>query len=126
MSPINLFIRFLLELSALVSIGIWARSFSYGVKGWLIAFIVPIVFAVIWGVFAVRNDPSRSGKTVVQTPGIIRLIIELGIFGIAFLGLYFSGYLSLAFIFGALVLVHYLWAYKRVIWLVSGKARSDS
>jgi len=71
MNPINLFVRFVLELSALIVVGIWGYRLSDGWTKYLLAIGLPLIMAAIWGIFAVPNDPSRSGNTVIVTPGII-------------------------------------------------------
>ena len=73
----------------------------------LLAILFPLLFAVLWGVFAVRGDPSRSGKTVVQTPGIIRLLLELGLFGAAAWMMLDLDHSLTALIFGSAVVIHY-------------------
>lgn len=78
---INLTFRFLLEISALVSVGFWAYQL---IDGWLsivLAIGIPFLISTLWGVFAVPNDPSRSGKAPIPTPGFIRILLELSIFG---------------------------------------------
>ena len=60
--PINLALRFLLELAAIFTFGFWGHSQAGGGTGVLLAVLLPLLFAVLWGVFAVRGDPSRSGE----------------------------------------------------------------
>ena len=81
--PVNLALRFFLELSALIACGLWGFGLFESPLRILAAILLPVLFAVLWGVFAVRDDPSRSGKTVMATPGVIRLILELALFGTA-------------------------------------------
>ena len=81
--PLNSIVRFLLEVVAIVSFGIWGYHQSDTGLKILLAILLPLGFATLWGVFAVKDDPSRSGKTVVNTPGILRLLLELGLFGAA-------------------------------------------
>ena len=85
------------------------------------AILLPLGFAVIWGVFAVRDDPSRSGKTVVQSPGIIRLLMELALFGTAAWMLLALGHSKWAIIFGSFLLLHYIFSYDRITWLLKQK-----
>ena len=59
--PINLAIRFLLEITALITMGFWGWRQSEGWFRYILALIIPILAAVVWGTFAVPNDPSRSG-----------------------------------------------------------------
>jgi hypothetical protein len=74
--------------------------------------------AVLWGVFAVPGDRSRSGDAPVPVPGILRLLLELLLFGFAAWCLYDAGLVLLANIFGIVVLVHYIISYDRIIWLL--------
>ncbi len=117
--PVNLAVRFLLEMSGLVSLGIWGWKQSDGWLRFVLAIGIPIVFATIWGIFAVPDDPSRSGKAPIKTPGIIRLLLEIGFFVCAILSLYDMGFNTLSLAFGIIVVLHYLISYDRIKWLVS-------
>ena len=119
--PLNLALRFLLELAAIVAFGAWGYSLTEGGTKILLAILLPVLFATLWGVFAVEGDPSRSGKTVVQTPGWIRLILELGLFAAAALMLFELGFNLPAWIFSGAVLVHYVSSYDRIAWLLKQK-----
>ena len=119
--PINLVFRFLLELAAIFVFGFWGHSQSGGGTGVLLAALLPLLFAVLWGVFAVKGDPSRSGKTVVQTPGILRLLLELGLFGLAAWMLLDLDHSLIALIFGSAVVIHYFISFDRVAWLLKQK-----
>ena len=119
MNPLNLILRFLLEITALISAGVW--GWKQG-DDWLRLFLgvgIPVVLSAIWGVFAVRDDPSRSGSAPIPTSGVVRLIIELGFFGFAVWALSDIGWNTTALIFGAIVLVHYLFSLKRIKWLLA-------
>ena len=117
--PINLIIRFLLEISALVSAGIWGWKQSDGWLRFLLAIGIPIILAAIWGTFAVPNDPSRSGRTLVATPGIIRIVIELIFFAFATWCLYDMGLNTISWALGIIVVLHYIISYDRLRWLMS-------
>ena len=104
---------------ALFIMGLWGWKQSQGLTAFLLALTLPILLAVIWGVFAVPNDPSRSGKAPIVTPGLIRLVIELGIFIISAWALFDMGYPMISIVFGLLVGIHYMLSYDRVIWLLS-------
>ncbi len=116
-NPFNLVLRFFLELSVLVSIGYYGwTQFRFPFK--LFSTIIPIIILTsIWGIFAVPNDPSRSGKTVIKTSGIVRLVIELLFFLSGYLALYFSNQTLLSNILATTTLFHYLISYDRIIWL---------
>ncbi|MEN2284435.1 YrdB family protein [Algoriphagus sp. SE2] len=116
--PINLIVRFLLEMIALISIGAWGWNKTDGINRYILAIGLPLLMAVIWGVFAVPNDPSRSGQTVVVTSGIVRLVIELTIFVLATLAIFNSGQQKLSYTFALVVFIHYLTSYDRIRWLL--------
>jgi len=119
--PINLIIRFLLEISALVSVGVWGWNVSDGWLRFVLAIGIPIILAIIWGIFAVPNDPSRSGRAPVVTPGVIRFVIELGFFAFAIWSLYDMGLKKLSLALGITVVLHYIVSYDRITWLLSQK-----
>ena len=81
-------VRATLGLRLLIEIGLFAgiiaaANMNYdGTTVWIASVVGIVLTAAIWGVFAVPNDPSRSGKTVVVTPGLVRLLIELSLFGV--------------------------------------------
>jgi len=120
-NPINLGLRFLLELAAIIVFGYWGHSLTGDGTRILLAILFPLLFAVLWGVFAVRGDPSRSGKTVVNTPGIIRLLLELGLFGAAAWMMLDLDHSLIALIFGSAVVIHYFISFDRVSWLLKQK-----
>lgn len=119
--PLNSAVRFILELGGIITFGIWGYHQSETGIRILLTLLLPLGFAVMWGVFAVRDDPSRSGKTVVQTPGVIRLILELALFAAAAWMLINLGYPLSGWIFGGGVLVHYILSYDRIVWLLKQK-----
>jgi hypothetical protein len=120
-NPINLVFRFLLELAAIFVFGLWGHSLVEGGMRILLAILFPLLFAVLWGIFAVKGDPSRSGKTVVQTPGIVRLLLELMLFGAAAWMMLVLDYTLLALIFGLAVVIHYFLSFDRIAWLLKQK-----
>lgn len=120
-NPINLTVRFLLELTAFFSFGYWGWNSTSGWTRYLLAFVFPIVAAVLWGIFAVPGDPSRSGKAPVPVPGLLRLLLELVIFGSACWALCDTGLPNLSWIVGGLVILHYAVSYDRILWLIKKK-----
>ncbi|NQU87138.1 MAG: YrdB family protein [Mariniphaga sp.] len=117
-NPINLALRFILEITSLFLISYWGWHQSPEWLKYVLTIGLPIFSAVIWGVFAVKDDPSRSGKTVIPTPGIIRLLIELTIFGFACWVLYDLEQIALSIILVAILLIHHIASYDRIIWLI--------
>ena len=116
--PINLVFRLVLELGALVALGAWGWHLGEGVLRYLLAAAIPAVAAVLWGTFAVPDDPSRSGKAPVPVSGMLRLALEIGIFALATWSLFDVGAVLWAWILGIAVLVHYAISYDRFGWLL--------
>ena len=116
--PVNLAIRFLLEVAALIVLGMWGRHYSNGWLGILLMIGLPLVAATLWGVFNVPGDPSRSGKAPVIIPGIIRLLLELLFFTSAIVALYAMDFPRLSLLMGSVVVIHYLVSYDRLAWLL--------
>jgi len=117
--PINLAIRFLLEMFALASVGMWGWKQSDEWLRFVLAIGIPIFIAVIWGTFAVPNDPTRSGTAPIVTLGIIRLAIEISVFSFATWSLYDMGLIKLSLAHGIIVVLHYIISYDRIKWLMS-------
>ena len=117
--PLNLAIRFLLEVCALFVLGWWGWRLRD--DGWRIvtALAVPLVAAALWGTFAVPGDPSRSGSAPVVVPGAFRLMLEFGFFASATWTLFNLGFRRAAAFFAAAIVVHYLLSYDRIRWLIS-------
>jgi len=118
MNPVNLALRFSLEIIALGALGRWAWA---QIESWWrapLAIGVVLLTAILWGTFAVPNDPSRGGSGLIQVPGIARLVLELLVFGAAAFVLKGLGRPTLATAFAILVVVHYAWSYERVAWLI--------
>ncbi|MCB0653875.1 MAG: YrdB family protein [Saprospiraceae bacterium] len=118
-NPINLAVRFLLEIFSLAVIGVWGWKQSDSWEKYVLAIGLPVIAAVIWGTFAVANDPSRSGNAPVPVSGIVRLGIEFLFFGFATWALYNMESNQLSLVLGALVLVHYVISYDRIFWLLT-------
>jgi hypothetical protein len=115
----NLALRFALEISALIGLGIAAWQSTSGPVRWLAAIAVPLVAAAVWGTFNVLNDPSRSGEAPVEVAGWIRLVIELTILGGGAVAIGIVGGRLAGIGFAVLVLVQYATSWSRVQWLMS-------
>ena len=107
LKSLNLGIRFILEILALVALGYW--GFTTG-RGWglklLFGLGAPILAAVLWANFG-------APAAVHRLSGLSRLLLELLIFGGATLGLLLAGQRTLGLIFGAIFVVNeillFLW-----------------
>jgi hypothetical protein len=115
----NLGYRAVLELAALGGMGTWGFDRGTGISRYLLMAGIPVIAAATWGIFAVEGDPSRSGQTVVSTPGAIRLGLELAFFGFSAWTLRDLGYSTGAYALGGSVVIHYAFSYERILWLLS-------
>lgn len=117
--PLNLALRFGLELAALYAVGRWAWQQGGSLLWqWLFVLLSLAVFMGIWVTFNVPNDPSRSGKAPVVVRGWLRLLIELILFGSAVLALFSIGSATAGWVIAGLLIFHYAISYERIIWLL--------
>jgi len=116
--PVNLAVRFILEICALAVMAYWGWTQHVGWLRFVLAIGLPVLAAIMWGTFAVPNDRSRSGKAPVPVPGIVRLVLELAFFGLAVWMLYDAGATLLSLTMGVVVVVHYALSYDRMAWLL--------
>ena len=116
--PINLVLRFVLEIVALLAIGYWGRRQATGAARYLLAVALPLATAVLWGACRVPGDWSASGDAPFPVPGPVRLLMEASLFGFAVWGLISEGATAPGLILGCVVLVHYVLSYDRVLWLL--------
>jgi len=123
MSPLNLVIRFLLELVALGALGLG----GWNLGEWLLghgplqvfpAIGLPVICAAVWGRFRVPGDPSSSGRSPVAVRGWVRLLLEAGFFGSGILVFHGIHWPRLAAVFAAAVLLHYAFSLDRLRWLL--------
>ncbi|WP_328756140.1 YrdB family protein [Streptomyces sp. NBC_00271] len=110
--------RFVLELVALVCFGLWAWAVVPGFLRYVCVVAVPLIVAVLWGVFATPDDASRSGGTVIATPGPLRFLLELAVFFGGAAALYAAGSRTLAVMLAGVLVVYHLLSWDRVLWLV--------
>ncbi|HVM31346.1 MAG TPA: YrdB family protein [Candidatus Limnocylindrales bacterium] len=116
----NEVLRFLLEIAALVAMGIWGWNAFEPPLNVLAAVGVPLAAAIIWGTFRVPDDPGRAA---VPVPGPVRLAIELAFFAAAVVLLHAAGQENAALAMAGLIVLHYALGYQRVEWLLRGGGR---
>jgi hypothetical protein len=114
----NLALRFLLELAALAGLASAAWKLGSGPGRWIAVVAVPVAGAVIWAVFNVRNDPSRSGAAPVEVDGVVRLALELAILSGGAAAVAFAARPELGIVFAVAIVGHYLASLERIGWLV--------
>jgi hypothetical protein len=117
-NPLNLALRFALEIAALFALGYWGWTQHEGFMRFVWSIGLVVLAAVIWGAFAVPDDPSRSGRAPVPVPGGIRLVIELLLFGAGTWAFIAAGQPVWGAALGILTIIHYALSYDRIIWLL--------
>ncbi len=115
-NPINLGIRFLLELVAWGALGYWGWVRHAGAWRFLLAIGLPLAAMVLWGVFRVPND---GGPPVVAVPGVARLALEAVVFGAAVVLLVDAGQRPLGIALAIILVAHYAVSYDRVARLLT-------
>lgn len=114
-NPINLAVRFILEIAALLALGLWGWQKGDSWLQYVLAFGIPLVVAILWGTFRVPNDP---GKAPIAVPGTVRLAFELAVFAFATWALFDADYTTFGWILGVTVAIHYILSYDRILWLI--------
>ena len=118
LSRISLFFRFLLEIVAFVAVGYWAYGQAEGLLGGTLALVVPLIMALVWGIFGAPNDPSRAGQPPVPVPGWLRLLLEWILFGFAVWCIFALKLQVWGWLMAAAVLLLYGLTNQRVRWLL--------
>ncbi|MCA9951315.1 MAG: YrdB family protein [Anaerolineales bacterium] len=119
--PLNLALRFLLEIAAYLAMAYWGWTQNTGIMRVVWTIGLPFFWMILWAIFAVPNDPSRSGKAPVPVPGFARLVLEAAYFASATWAINASGFNLGAIIFAVVVVTHYLLSYDRIRWLLRQK-----
>lgn len=114
--PLNLSIRFLLEVALIIIYFYWGWIKYDGILQIIISCCLPIIGIAIWAIFKVNGDP---GKAIVAVNGWVRLIIECSFFTLAFFMLRSLELNKVAAIFIAVTTIHYIASYDRIKWLLN-------
>ena len=113
------YFRFVLEVLALVFIGWWANTLASGWAGVFYSLFLVAATMLIWGVFNVPGDESRSGKAPVAVSGRTRLLIEVCIFLLATFSMFKILGSIYAGLFFASIIAHYYHTKSRITWLLN-------
>ena len=117
-NPLNLALRFVLELVALA--GLALLGWTLGGEGWRLipAIAIPVAAAAGWGTLRIPDDP---GPAPIAVPGPVRLALEVVVFGGGVLGFVAAGHATAALVIGALMVGHYVASYDRVVRLLRNR-----
>ena len=108
--PVNLTVRFLLELLMLVILGCEGWHLGEGWLSYVLAAAFPLIAAVLWGVFRIPNDPKPAPVAI---PGVARLLLEFFLFGAAVWSLLSLGHLRASIVLAIVVVIHYAVSWDR-------------
>jgi hypothetical protein len=110
-NPLNLALRFVLELVAIG--GLALLGWTLGGESWRLVstIVLPVVAAAAWGTFRIPNDPGRAPVAVA---GPVRLALEVAVFVGGVVGFAIAGHGTLALVVGTVMAGHYLVSYDRV------------
>jgi hypothetical protein len=93
-------LAFLLEVAALVAVGVWGYHVGSGVPLKVaLAVALPVLVAVVWGLFA-------APRAVVKLPLWGVLTVKALVFGAAALAFVHSGHTTVGIVFAIVVLVN--------------------
>lgn len=109
--PLNLVIRFLLELALLVIYFYWPYHYLAGIPRIALCILLPLSGAALWAIFKVPGDP---GPAIVPIPGGLRLLLEATLFALAYYMLFSLGQYNWGRIFLLITIVHYAVSYDRI------------
>jgi len=88
----NLALRFLLELCAMAALGYWGfKTGKSPVAKIGLGIGAPLLAAIVWGMLVAPRAP-------IPAPWLLRLIVELVVFGLAAAALYSAGRPTLAWV----------------------------
>ncbi|WP_436488236.1 YrdB family protein [Chitinophaga sp. ARDCPP14] len=116
--PVNLAVRFLLEILMLVILGYWGWRLVNGWWSYVLVVAFPLTAAVLWGVFRIPNDPKAAPVAI---PGVARLLLELFLFGLAAWALHSLGYLRESIALAVVVIIHYAVSWDRTWVMLQNK-----
>lgn len=109
--PLNLVLRFLLELALLAIYFYWPYHYLEGVPRMLLCILLPLSGAALWAIFKVPGDP---GPATVAIPGWLRLLLEATLFALAVYMLFSVGQENAGRIFLLITILHYAVSYDRI------------
>ena len=112
---VHLAIRFLLELVMVAG----AAMLGWELAGVVGEIALALLAMVLWGIFGTEGDGAR-GAPIVKTPGPIRLLLELTLFGLGAVGIWMVWSRAASETFLTISVLHYAITWERQWWLLRG------
>lgn len=96
----NLVLRFLLEICVLIALAYWGIYFGKNtILKLILSFGAPVLIAVIWGIFG-------SPKALFPLNRFAKFSLEIGIFALAVVALYYTDRYALATVFLIIIIIN--------------------
>lgn len=93
-------LRFLFELACIGAVGYWGFTRAdWGGWRYALGIVAPLVLIAVWGIWMAPSSPHRL-------QGIVRLLVELGIYAIVALCIHNTDYAHLTIGFVALATIN--------------------
>ncbi len=109
---------FLLEIAMWTSFGWIGWQVGSGVTRWLFAIGFAAAAILIWGIFRAPGMSPPENAVVFPTPGLVRLVLEVGLFVLAGYGLWVIGYRWAAETLWTFAALIYILSFSRIRWLL--------
>jgi hypothetical protein len=113
--PIDLVLRAVLELAAVIGLLLGGLTSVGGPMGLLVALVAAVAAGSLWATFRVPDDPGPAPWPI---PGTARLALELVLLALGAVGWVLAGWAIVGLLVGALIVGHYLMTADRVRWLL--------
>jgi hypothetical protein len=112
---VHLAIRFILELVMVAGVAMLGWELA-GIAG---SISLAVAAIALWGIFGTPGDGTR-GAPVVNTPGPLRLLLELTLFGLGASGIWLTWSRAASETFLTISTLHYGITWERQWWLIRG------
>lgn len=103
----NLALGYLLEIMGLIAIGYWGWAQHQGVLRYALAISLPVIAAVVWATFR-EADRTERRPPLIAVPSVVRLLLEVAMFGFAVWTLFNMGLTSGGWLLGGTFLLYRL------------------
>ncbi len=114
-NPVNLGLRFILEVVGLLGYFRWGRYVLDGNWVFFLGLFIALIAAMTWAIFRVEgDDPYRERPVPVNVPGTVRLGIEAVYFILSVIAFMVMGETTIGVVFALVLIGHYAVSYDRI------------
>lgn len=112
-------LMFLLELAMWGSFFWIGWKLGDGITRWLFAAVLGVGAILIWAFFRSPEISPNGSRGIIPIPGPVRLVIEIGLFFLAGIGLWHTGYRWAAETLWTFAALIYILSWSRIRWLLA-------